>query len=156
MADYSSPNRVGRFGFRTPAPIITFVQVNDRRSDQGPAVGRAEIPDEHVAMPVSVTDGVVTKIETIVERVYRTSATAYSDGFTTNGEVIESYATIEGVQGKYRTPLPYQTSKMNEFINKVHCRFKQECFAKRPISTPNIEQRRQCKDYASWKRSWCK
>ncbi|XXG84150.1 hypothetical protein AAC387_Pa10g1732 [Persea americana] len=77
-----------------------------RRSDQGPAVGRAEIPDEHVAMPVSVTGGVVTKIETIVERVYRTSATAYSDGFTTNGEVIESYATIEGVQGSNRSALP--------------------------------------------------
>lgn len=127
MADYSSTNRFGRFGSWTPAPVTTFAKVDDRRSDQGPAVGGAEISEEHAAMPVSVPDGVVTKIETMVERVYTTS------------HVIGKYPTTEGVQGKYRTPLLYQTSKMNEFINKVHCRFKQECFARRPISTPNIE-----------------
>lgn len=140
MADYGYMNRDdrtggGRFGRRTQPPSTTYGKVDDR-SNQGSNAGRAEIYEERVAMPVvnadSATrrgfifpepqqkiDGVVTKIETIVEQAYAPTAAGYAKGFAVNREVIEDYATVDGRQGKQYFPLPDQTSKINEFTSKV-------------------------------------
>ncbi|XP_058076345.1 uncharacterized protein LOC131224922 [Magnolia sinica] len=136
MADNGYTNRGtgGRLGTRSQALDTTYRKAEDVQTIPAVVVTKTQVHQDHVCRPVIVdadgttrpgivilppetqTEGIVTKIETVVERVYAPSTTPYTTGSVTLLEPKEEYVVVANGLGKQGRDQP---SNINEFISNV-------------------------------------